>query len=70
MEIERKKSDAIDFVNILQNEVIGNFIPKNVVVDIAETIDRGFIIIESNDICCSGRYKNNVLESFPLVMVV
>lgn len=48
------------------NHVAGKYLPKNFVLDVAQKRDGEICIIEFNDVCCSGRYVDNTVESFDI----
>ena len=47
-------------------EKILNKLSNTIVIDIADTVDRGPVFLEANNICSSGRYFNNKVDTFPL----
>jgi hypothetical protein len=56
--------DVEYFAEKIGNELLGSYLPKNIVVDLAVTKDRGIIFLEANDVMCSGRYVLNKIEGF------
>lgn len=55
--------EAYDYANYLIKELVGKYMPKNIVIDIAQLKSGDWVLIEMNDPTCSGRYIGNAVES-------
>jgi hypothetical protein len=55
--------DILKFADSCRIDLLDKFLPNNIVIDLARTSDRGIILLEANDVMCSGRYVLNKVES-------
>ena len=56
-------NEAVSYAKDIEKNLVGRYLPNSVVVDIGETKDNGYLIVECNDVSCSGRYLYNTPKS-------
>lgn len=58
--------DAADFIVDFVDKTVGFYFPKNVVLDIMQSKDGNWHLVEANAIPYAGRYVGNIVETFDI----